>query len=257
MRITVCEMPDDPAEFERQWKKLATHVKKQSSDLVLLPEMPFDNWVCSAPKFDHERWEKAVRAHRAWKKRLSELGAPAVIGSAPVNSGGRRVNEGFVWTRKDGTKGVHLKNYLPLEPGFYEAAWYARGDKPFSPFEVAGWKAGLMLCTDMWAMANARQYGKQGVGLVAVPRATPVRSVDKWIAGGKVAAVVAGAYCASSNRGGKQGELEFAGRGWVFSPDGEELGLTSKSKPFVTVTIDRAKAQHAKTTYPRYSLEPD
>ena len=257
MRVTVCEMPDDPVQFERQWAKLGAHVRRQSSDLVVLPEMPFFNWVCSAPNFDHERWGRAVNAHRAWKKRLHELGAPAVIGSAPANSGGRRVNEGFVWTRKGGVRGVHLKNYLPLEPGFYEAAWYARGGRPFTPFEVEGWKAGLMLCTDMWSMANARQYGKQGVGLVAVPRATPERSVDKWIAGGKVVAVVAGAYCVSSNRGGSQGELRFAGRGWVFGPDGEELGLTSKGKPFVTVTIDRAKARRAKETYPRYSLEPD
>lgn len=257
MRITVCEMPDAPDDFERAWKKLAAHVTRQDSDLVLLPEMPFYFWFASAQKFDYDEWEKAVKAHRAWKKRLSELGAPAVIGSAPVDSGGRRVNEGFLWTKKDGVRGVHLKNYLPLEPGFYEAAWYARGGKPFSPFEVGGWKAGLMLCTDMWSMASARQYGKQGVGLVAVPRATPERSIDKWIAGGKVAAVVAGAYCASSNRGGTQDELKFAGRGWVFSPDGEELALTSKAKPFATVTIDKAKAAHAKTTYPRYSLEPD
>ena len=114
-----------------------------------------------------------------------------------------------------------------------------------------------MICTDMWSMADARKYGKEGVGLIVVPRATPLRSVDKWIAGGKVAAVVAGAYCASSNRGGWQGDLQFAGKGWIMSPDGEVLGMTSKSKPFVTVSIDRAKAIHAKTTYPRYSLEPN
>jgi len=257
MRITVCEMPDDPAAFERDWKRLGAHAARQDSDLVLLPEMPFYNWVCSAPKFDHAKWDDAAKAHRVWKRRLPELGAPAVLGSAPVERGGRRVNEGFVWTKKEGVRGVHLKNYLPLEPGFYEAAWYSRGGKPFVPFDVEGWKAGMMLCTDMWSMSNARKYGKEGVGLLAVPRATPERSIAKWIAGGKVAAVVAGAYCASSNRGGFQGDLRFAGRGWVFSPDGEELALTSKSKPFVTVTIDRAKANHAKTTYPRYSLEPD
>ncbi len=257
MRITVCEMPDDPAEFERQWDRLAAHVRRQSSDLVLLPEMPFYYWFCSGPKFDFKKWEQAVRAHRSWTKRLSELGAPAIIGSAPVERQGRRLNEGFAWTEKGGVRGVHFKNYLPNEPGFYEATWYSRGGKGFKPFELSGWKAGMMICSDLWSMASARQYGKQGVGLVAVPRSTPASSIDKWVAGGKVAAVLAGAYCASSNRGGAQGDLRFAGRGWVIGPDAQVLGLTSKARPFVTVTIDRAKAQHAKTTYPRDSLEPD
>ncbi len=257
MRITVCEMPDDPSAFERAWGKLCLHARKQKSDLVLLPEMPFYYWFASSPKFELKRWEQAVNAHKRWKKRLSELGAPVVLGTAPVERGGRRANEGFVWTKKGGVRVVHLKNYLPLEPGFYEANWYGRGGKPFEPFDLPGWKAGMMICTDMWSMPDARKYGKEGVGLITVPRATPTRSVDKWIAGGKVAAVVAGAYCASSNRGGSQGELQFAGKGWIVSPDGEVLGMTSKAKPFVTVSIDRAKALHAKTTYPRYSLEPD
>ena len=257
MRITVCEMPDDPGDFEGAWKRLAAHVGRQGSDLVLLPEMPFYYWFASSPKFDSGKWGEAVGAHRSWKKRLAELGAPAVIGTAPVEKNGPRVNEGFVWTKKGGARGVHLKHYLPNEPGFHESSWYSRGPREFDTFEVKGWKAGLMICSDLWSMADARKYGKDGVGLVAVPRATPLRSVDKWIAGGKVAAVLAGAYCASSNRGGAQGDLKFAGRGWVISPDGEVLGLTSRARPFVTVSIDRAKALHAKTTYPRSSLEPD
>jgi N-carbamoylputrescine amidase len=250
-------MPDDPAEFAVQWERLATHVRKASSDLVLLPEMPFYWWVCAGPRFDSKTWEEDVRQHRKWAKRIPELGAGAVLGSSPVEREGRRLNEGFLWTPKMGVHGVHLKNYLPNEPGFYEARWYARGGRPFTPFQVKGWKAGLMLCSDLWSMANARRYGKLGVGLIAVPRATGDRSVEKWVAGGKVAAVIAGAYCASSNRSGVRGDVHFGGRGWVISPDGEVLGLTSKARPFVTVTIDRARANRAKATYPRDSLEPD
>ncbi len=250
-------MPDDPAEFERQWGRLSRHVKRNSSDVVLLPEMPFFHWFGVAPKFDQRVWHKAVNEHRGWMKRLAELGAPVVLGSRPVDRGGRRFNEGFVWTRKGGTKGVHLKSYLPDEPGFYEASWYHRGDRKFAPFEAGGWKAGYLICSELWSMANARSYGKRGAQLVAVPRATPVRSTEKWIAGGKVAAVLSGAYCASSNRNGNRGEVTFGGLGWVVDPDGEVLGLTSGTKPFVTVDIDRAKANKAKSTYPRDSLRPD
>jgi len=190
-------------------------------------------------------------------ERLPELGAPVVLGSRPVERGGRRLNEGFVWNRKAGARGVHLKNYLPNEPGFYEARWYQRGGKPFATFEAAGWKTGFMICSDMWAMGSARTYGKRGVELVAVPRATPVSSIDKWVAGGRVAAVVAGAYCASSNRSGKHGEATFGGRGWIVDPDGRVLGLTSGGRPFIAVEIEKSKADRAKSTYPRDALEPD
>jgi N-carbamoylputrescine amidase len=256
MKITVCEMPDDPAEFEGAWARLSRHVRRDSSDLVLLPEMPFFYWFCAAPKFDPEVWKKAVHAHGEWIRRIRELGAPVVLGSGPINRGGRRLNQGFVWT-KEGVKGVHFKKYLPDEPGYYEASWYHRGRGPFTPFEVLGWKTGLMICSDLWSMANARMYGRKGVQLIAVPRATGDRSVEKWVAGGKVAAVLAGAYCASSNRIGKRGDASFGGRGWVIDPDGEVLGLTSGARPFVTTDIERTRADEAKKTYPRDSLKPD
>ena len=41
LRLTVCELHDDRAAFERDWKRLAAHVRDCRSELVLLPEMPF------------------------------------------------------------------------------------------------------------------------------------------------------------------------------------------------------------------------
>ena len=256
MKVTVCEMPDDRLEFGDAWSGLKRHVRRESSDLVLLPEMTFYGWFCSAPKFDPKVWKEAVGDHRRWVARLGELGSPVVLGSRPVEKGGRRLNEGFVWT-KEGARAVHHKNYLPDEGGFYEASWYQRGDRTFTPFQASGWKSGFMICSDLWSMASARAFGKQGVGLIAVPRCTPEASVEKWVAGGKVASVLAGAYCLSSNRAGSRGEVRFAGRGWVIDPDGRVLGATSRGRPFVTVDIDKAAARKAKLTYPRKSLEPD
>ena len=256
MKVTITQMPDNPLKFEQEWARLERHVKKNQSDLVLLPEMPFYDWFCAGPKFVQETWRDAVHGHDNWLERVSELGAPAVLASRPVERGGRRLNEGFVWNKKAGAKGVHFKNYLPNEPGYYEARWYQRGGEPFTPFEVSGWKAGFMICSDLWSMPDARSYGKRGVGLIVAPRCTGL-NIDKWLSGGKTAAVIAGAYCASSNRLGKHGAATFGGRGWVVGPDGEVLGLTSSGRPFATVEIDRNRADNAKNTYPRDALRPD
>lgn len=255
MRVTVCELPDDRAEFASEWERLARHARKESSDLVLLPETPFSHWIFASPKFDADAWGKAVEDHKRWMRRVPELGAALVLGSRLVESGGGRFNEGFAWS---GARVVpsHRKCYLPDEAGYYEARWYGRGGRKFEPFDAGGWRVGFLICSDLWSMANARSYGKQGVGLVAVPRCTGL-STDKWLAGGRVASVVSGAYSASSNRTGERGEAKFGGLGWVVDPDGKVLATTSREKPFATVEIDRAVAEKAKKTYPRDSLEPD
>ena len=253
MKVTVCEMPDDPSEFDAAWEGLAKHAKKEASDLLLLPEMPFFYWFPAAPQFDPKVWGRAVGEHERWVGRLGELGTPVVLGSRPVNKGRRRLNEGFVWS-KGSAKGVHLKRYLPDETGYYEARWYQGGPGMFSPFETSGWRGGFLICSDLWSMGDAISYGRAGAGVIAVPRCTGERSVEKWVAGGKVAAVVSGAYCISSNRRGSRGEATFGGAGWVVDPDGNLLGLTSREKPFLTVDIERGQAVKAKTTYPRDAL---
>jgi N-carbamoylputrescine amidase len=87
------------------------------------------------------------------------------------------------------------------------------------------------------------------------PRATLAPSADKWLAGGRAAAVVSGAYCVSSNfTGPTAGDLDpWGGLGWIIEPEeGGVLATTSEDAPFRTIEIDRAVADAAKRTYPRY-----
>ncbi|MFI5404502.1 MAG: carbon-nitrogen hydrolase family protein, partial [Candidatus Gagatemarchaeaceae archaeon] len=178
-------MNDEPKKFRRDWAALVEHVGRQSSELVLLPEMPFHYWFAAEKKYDEKIWEETVTDHEKWMKRLSELGVPVVLGSRAVNIRGKRLNQGFVWTPHGGAKGVHLKSYLPDEGGFYEASWYHRGDRSFKPFRAGRVRAGFMICSDLWSMASARVYGKKRVELIAVPRATPKPTTEKWLAGGR------------------------------------------------------------------------
>lgn len=257
MRVTVCELGNDPAVFKTDWQSLVEHVRAEASDLVLLPEMPFYPWPAHTDQVDAEVWQAAVDAHDRWLRRLSELAPATVLGSRPVVRGGSRLNEGFVWIPESGYEAAHHKYYLPDEAGFWEASWYQRGDGDFAAIQVGPIEVGFLICTELWFSEHARAYARQGVHLLACPRATPLSSVDKWIAGGRTAAVVAGAYCLSSNRGGSDGlGAEWAGAGWIVEPEeGQVLGTTSQSRPFLTREIDLAVAEAAKKTYPRYVPE--
>jgi predicted amidohydrolase len=253
LKVTVCEFHDEPAELEEDWDRLVLHVKAESSDVVLLPEMPFVSWFARSQHFDLATWQQAVSAHDAWQTRFEELAPAVILSSRPMNGNGCRLNEGFVWERASGYRAAHTKYYLPDEAGFWEAAWYERGDERFAPVDVGGLRIGFVICTELWFMERARAYGKAGIHLLVTPRATEPASLDKWLTGGRTAAVVAGAFGLSSNRvSAGTGPAEFGGQGWIVSPDGEVLGLTSRQHPFVTVEIDPSAAERAKTTYPRY-----
>lgn len=257
MKVTVCELSNDPDQLRRDWDALTGHVAMSESDLVLLPEMPFYPWIAWTNAVDAAAWQAAVDAHRQWIDRFSELSGAAVLGTQPVVRNGHRYNECFVWEPETGYRPVHLKYYLPDEDAFWEATWYERGDGDFSIAQVRDAKIGFLACTEMWFSERARDYGKLGAHLILSPRATPDSSVEKWVAGGRVAAVVSGAYCVSSNRGGVDAQgIAWAGTGWIIEPEeGDVLATTSTVWPYVTLDIDLSIADAAKQTYPRYVRE--
>lgn len=253
MKVTVCQLSDPFAEFESVWSELAA--QSRESDLVVLPEMPFHPWVAWTDRYDPETWKASVAAHDLWVERAGELGAAAVAGSRPIiTPKGNRHNRAFIWEQGTVTDG-HDKYYLPEEPGFWEATWYSRGVGSFDAMDLGAYKAGFLLCTEMWFTDRAREYAVQGVQVLLTPRVTELGWVDKWVAGGRAAAVMSGAFSLSSNRSGSNNGVDFGGVGWVIDPDGVVLATTSDSEPIVTVEIDVTRADAAKLTYPRYVEE--
>jgi N-carbamoylputrescine amidase len=252
MRVTVCELNDAPTLFSGDWDKLVSHVQSNASDLVLLNELPFSPWFGVTPNFELERWQIVVAEHDKWLKRLKELGSATVIATKPVNQGLKRLNQGFVWNEKVGYQATHSKYYLPNEEGVWEASWYHPGDGSFAVVSTEFGKIGFLICSEIWAMSRAQAYGKAGASLLVTPRASGQTTVEKWLTGGRVAAIVSGAYSLSSNR---VSSSAFGGGGWVISPDGEVLGVTSLAKPIITVEIELEATERAKQTYPRYILD--
>lgn len=251
MKVTVCELSDNPSELASEWRDLAAHVSAVHSDLVVLPEMPFYPWWMSDANVDADVWNAAVASHQEWMKRLPELGAACVLGTAPTTRAGDRINEGFIW---EGARCVpaHQKHFLPNADGFWEAAWCSRGRGTFAVTKAGAATVGFLICTELWSFETAREYGKAGAHLVASPRASLLATREKWLVAGRAAAVVGGVFSVSSNRRGMSRDgLRFGGEGWVIDPDGKVLGVTSQKEPFLTVNLELGDAVRAKATYPR------
>jgi N-carbamoylputrescine amidase len=257
MRVTVCELSNKRPTLESQWADLIDHCRQHRSELVVLPEMPFSPWLAESEVADQSAWMSAVIEHESWRKAYLDLVPAAVLCTDPVVDNGINYNEAYAWSTVGGYRAAHRKYYLPDEPGFWEAHWYERGPKEFVVQEIAETRVGFLLCTEMWFTEHARSYGRQGAEILAVPRATGLASADKWIAGGRAAAVASGAFCLSSNRGGvDDAGFEWGGHGWIIEPEeGGVLGVTTPAQPYLTIDIDLDVAKGAKTTYPRYVAE--
>ncbi len=262
MRVTVCQLPNEPAPLVAAWDQLREHLEAEQSELLVLPEMPFSPWLAASCDVDPARWGEAVAAHRRWCDRLGELGVGAALGSRPVDDPEPR-NRAFLWSSAGGLRDLHDKAYLPDEEGFWEASWYNRGRPDYELATVATdtgevARVGVLLCTEMWFLEHARAYGRSGAHLVAVPRATPASTLDKWIAGGRTAAVVSGAYCLSAAPYNAPGQgADLGGGSWIIDPEGEVLALTTPEAPFATKDLDLAAAAAAKRGYPRYVPEAE
>jgi predicted amidohydrolase len=257
MKITVCELKNELDLIEQEWQNLVNHVKAEQSDLVLLPEMPFYPWIAQTNMVDTEIWKDSVAKHTSWISRLIELSPAVVASSSPVINQVKHLNEAFIWEKETGYKAAHHKYYLPEEEGWWEASWYERGERDFKVIQSSRAKIGFLICTELWFNQHAREYSKQGIELLLCPRATGGgASTDKWIAGGRTAAVVSGAYCLSSNYSRKDvNSVNWGGSGWIIDPEGKVLGVTSSEQPFLTLEIDLIVAETAKQTYPRYVLD--
>jgi N-carbamoylputrescine amidase len=256
MKVTVCELKDETETFPQDWEGLVDHVRSNQPDLVVLPEMPFSPWFAWRDQYDPAIWQAAVETHEVWQPRLEELAPAVVVSTRPVNRGDQRINQGYIWQKGDGLQPWHDKYFLPDNEGFWEASWYHRGDRTFQTLQVGPARVGIQICTEIWFMQYAREYGKQGIHLLICPRATGSRTLEKWLVGGRAAAVISGAFCLSSNHlAAESSPATLGGMGWIIDPDGEVLGLTSPQQPYLTLDLDLHAAEKAKKTYPRYVVE--
>ncbi|MFH1572431.1 MAG: nitrilase-related carbon-nitrogen hydrolase, partial [Acidobacteriota bacterium] len=156
MRIAVCEAHPEMLPGSKEWRDLAARVRAGAPDLFLLNEMPFGPWISAGERPDPAVVEESHRLHRRGMESLAELGVPVVLGTRSSGRDGLNVNEAFVWTRADGSSGVHTKQYFPDESGYYEARWFQAREKHFRVVDAAGLRVGFLICTEVMFNEHAR-----------------------------------------------------------------------------------------------------
>jgi predicted amidohydrolase len=245
MRVTVCQWPEDRPDIPAAWDALVAHTRANSSELVVLPEMPFAPWIAHLDSFDPQVWAAAVASHDAWEERFAELGETALVATRPIDFGNERYNEGFIREADGDSRGAHIKARLEDADGARETTWYQPpATAEFTPQHIGGADAGFLIGRELWLQDQACTYGAEEVQLLITPRASVGAMPGLWLAAGRAAATLAGAFEISSSRAAD----ERAGAGWIIDPGGAIVALTSAGSPFVTVGLDLERSTRVRRT---------
>ena len=124
MKMCICEFPDEEEQELEAWEALAEHTSDTEPDLVVLPEMPFCEWIFVGDVVDMPKWRDAMARHTHMIERFSELTCRWVTSSRPVEHDSQRYNEAFLWSPSGGCQPTRRKWYLPDAPTARETIWF-------------------------------------------------------------------------------------------------------------------------------------
>jgi len=161
---------------------------------------------------------------------------------------------------------VHRKVYLPTYGLFDELRYLAPGDRfrAFAaPLRGAGqrraWRAGMLVCEDMWHLSAPALLARQGVDVVLCPSASPGRGVAGGNALGtarsydamtRTYAQLTTSYLLYCNRVGFEDGVHFWGGSRVVDPEGRVGAEAGDGEQLLWHRLDLAAIRRARLAYP-------
>jgi predicted amidohydrolase len=157
---------------------------------------------------------------------------------------------------------VHRKVYLPTYGLFDEQRYVAAGDR-FRAFDaplLGGWRAGILICEDLWHPSAAALLARQGVDLLICPSASPGRGVLQGEGLGtagsydvmtRTYAQLFTSYVVYCNRTGFEDGVGFWGGSRVVGPEGVVVASVPGAEDTVLFQeLERSALRRARISYP-------
>jgi predicted amidohydrolase len=161
---------------------------------------------------------------------------------------------------------VHRKVYLPTYGLFDEQRYVSAGDR-FRSFDVAlggrtehRWRAGILICEDLWHPTAASLLARQGLDLLICPSASPGRGVLQGEGVGtagsydvmtRTYAQLFTTYVLYCNRSGFEDGVGFWGGSRVVDPAGVvSASLDGAHDAVLMHALDRSAVRRARVAYP-------
>ena len=187
----------------------------------------------------------------------------AVVGCV-VETEAARFHNAALYLSHGRVRHVHAKVYLPTYGLFDEQRYLAAGDS-FRAFDAMQegrrvWRAGMLICEDMWHPSAAALLARQDVDAFICPSSSPGRGVLRGAALGtaqsydvmtRTYAQLFTAYVVYCNRVGYEDGIAFWGGSRVVGPDGAVLGEPAGSdEAIVYHRLEKSAIRRARIAYP-------
>jgi predicted amidohydrolase len=210
-------LADEPANVAA----ISALLQQGPTDLAVTPELSLTGYDLrdGVPDLAHSTWPGYRFPH------------PTLVGAIESASG--LVYNVAALAHRDQTSVVHRKLYLPTYGMFDEARYFGSGDR-VQPFEIQGWRIGVLICEDFWHPALAYLHAIQGIHALVVMAAAPGRgalaggeagaffaSSDAWERIARTTAQLYGIFVIVCNRVGVEGGVTFAGESLVVAPNAD------------------------------------
>ena len=161
---------------------------------------------------------------------------------------------------------VHRKVYLPTYGLFDEQRYLAAGDR-FRAFDAPlgnrsehRWRAGILICEDLWHPSAAALLARQGVDLIICPSASPARGLLQGAGVGtagsydvmtRTYAQLFTTYVLYCNRSGFEDGVGFWGGSRVVDPAGDVVAEVRGAQETVLLhTLERSAIRRARVASP-------
>jgi predicted amidohydrolase len=161
---------------------------------------------------------------------------------------------------------IHRKVYLPTYGLFDEQRYLAAGDR-FRAFDAPlgnrtehRWRAGILICEDLWHPTSVALLARQGVDLIICPSASPGRGLLQGEAVGTASsydvmtrtyAQLFTTYVLYCNRSGFEDGVGFWGGSRVVDPAGSVVAEVRGAQESVLFhSLERSALRRARVAYP-------
>lgn len=247
---SVCGDIDANIEIHLDW---IARGRSEKLDLLVMPEMSLtghygtDNLLQSAMTFSDPRLLRLAKEAR---------GMTVVVGVIEEGLAAQFYNTAAML--KDGKvvhlhRKVNLANYGKLD----ESKHFATGRFVETYSFDKDWRAGLLICADLWNPALTHLAFLRGATLMITPVSSGIDAVAKefnnpagWALAMRFYSMVYGSPSIMVNRTGTEKELKFWGGSRIVDPFGSEVAVAGSGEELITAKLDFDQVRKARYQLP-------
>ena len=253
---------DVPRNLERHLEVIG-EARRGGANLVVFPELSLTGYFLRDLVPDVALRESAPE--------LLDLARAAdgidVVAGAVLESEDARFHNAALYFSGGRLHHLHRKVHLATYGLFDEARYFAQGDR-FRAFDAPlptarqrrPWRAGVMVCEDMWHLSSPMLLARQGVEVLLCPSSSPGRGVTEGAALGtamsydamtRTYAQLTTSYVVYCNRVGFEDGVGFWGGSRVLDPQGQPAGdVAGDDEELCWHHLDLGAVRRARLVYP-------